>query len=252
MIFDGYKVGNNKIENLTIKYVAEYAISVRHSTGGCNVSGCEIGYVGGGYMNDDDRTTRLGNAIEFWCTGYDSVVSNNHIYQIYDAALTFQGNGNNVYRNLTFTRNLVEYCSMNFEFWAEESEDDKGVIQKAEISNIKFTDNILRFSGMGFGGRRAAKTGQAFVLAWHYSYDDGQINGFDITGNTFDCADTYFFHGVSALKHINISGNSYYQKSGCDFAFEKGKYNVVTDQNSLEAAVYSIDSGASTVKWLSK
>ena len=103
---------------------------------------------------------------------------------------------------------------------------------------------------MGFGGRRATKTGQAFVLAWHYAYDDGQINGFDITGNTFDCADTYFFYGINALKHINISDNSYYQKIGCDLAFEKGKYNVVTDQQSFENAVASIDSNALLVKWL--
>ena len=138
------------------------------------ISGCEFAWIGGAYNTSG---TRYGNAIQFWDSAENCSVEKNYIYQVYDAALTFQGNSEDVYINLSFKNNLVEYSSMNFEFWDSAN---------AKMTNIDFSNNIMRFAGYGFGGiQRDNYLNQAYILGWTRTYNEGNINNFNITPYIF-------------------------------------------------------------------
>lgn len=253
LLYAGNKTENVTVENLTLKYAAEFGISMFIVKGGFNITGCEIGWIGGGYTNNETETeTRYGNAIEFWCHAENCNVTDNYIYQVYDAAITFQGSADNTYKNLNISNNLIEYCSMNFEFWAKEPVKN-GVIDRAEIADIHFTNNILRFSGYGFGGKqRPNRSGQAFVLAWNYEYNDGQISNFNITENIFDCANSYFFYGKNVFDNINLTANTYYQLPGSEYFVIRNKYSKAENQEELERAISSVDNSATSIKFIKK
>ncbi len=231
------------IENLCLKYAAVAGIVMVNSTN-VKISGCEIGWCGGGY----NGTTRYGNAIELYQNASDCVVTDNYIYQIYDAAITFQG-GTSKYSNLTFSENLIEYCSMNFEFWSSGSLESGEVV----ISDIEFSNNILRFGGYGFGGRqRTNERDKALVLCWNYEYADGQIQNVDITGNIFDTANCNFFYATASLGMLNISGNEYYQQAGSYFEIVRGSKAYASDQDSFATAIAAVDQAATVVSWISE
>ena len=228
---------NVTIQNITLKYSTNHAMNFSFSEN-FTITGCEIAWIGGSYI--PDSTSRYGNAIQFWRYADNCTVENNYIYQIYDAAVTFQGSYDNIYTNLRFNNNLIEYCSMNFEFWA--SIDKSTPVFK----NIDFSSNILRFGGYGFGGlQREEKLNQAYILAWPYTYDSGSFEYFSITNNTFDIANSYYIYASSSTSSsIGINGNTYYRNvdSMHQFAYLSDTY--ATDLNKFIEAVRTFDSAA--------
>ena len=176
---------NIKFENLDIRYFALFGMNL-YFTENVSITNCEFGFIGGGYTGSGSR---YGNGIQLWRHANNTTVSNNYIYQVFDAAITFQGSTNNDYTNLTFKNNLIEYCSMNFEFWGSDDSDktDTSPDPDATMHNIAFENNIVRFGGYGFGGmQRKTQLNQAFVLAWNNKYESGQIKNFTIKNNIFD------------------------------------------------------------------
>lgn len=228
---------NITIENIAFKYAAVHGMNINNCSN-IKITGCEFGWIGGGYK---DGVARYGNAIQFWQAATDCQVTNNYIYQVYDAALTFQGDSAPAYTNLTYKNNLVEYTSMNFEFWGSET---------VTISDIDFSDNILRFAGYGFGGiQRSNKGNQAFILAWRRTYQEGNISNFNITNNIFDVANSYFFYATDCIDSLGISGNTYYQNGNSIYSITASKTVYATDLTSFETAIKEVDSEA-VVGWL--
>ena len=103
-------------ENLACLYGAA------HGIGGSNphhivVRDCDFGYIGGGDQMGGDRTVRFGNGVEFWHAAHDCLVERCRFWEIYDAAMTNQGNGGGEQCNLVYQNNLVWNCEYSFEYW---------------------------------------------------------------------------------------------------------------------------------------
>jgi len=247
--FSGSFKKNVTLQNIDVRHIAVHALRFV-SCNGFNITGCEIGWVGGGWFSIGGYI--LGNAIEFWDGIQNCTVANNYFYQVYDAAITFQGSsGNGVYENLSFTDNLIEYCSMNFEFW---DSSDMNSASDAVMSNISFTDNILRFSGYGFSGLQRKDTGnQAFILAWHYIYKAENIIDFNIKNNIFDVANSYFYYASQLGNMVTVSDNTYYQNGNSPY--NTVEYNTLgdviyaKDYESFESAIKTFDTNP-TVHWI--
>lgn len=151
--------GDVVIDNLCLMYSSSFAVSGNYNCHGVTVTNCEIGYIGGYARNG---TTRLGNAIQMWTGIQGLTVENNWIYQTFDTAITWQGNGGEgcEYSDISIKGNLMEYNHTDIEFW------DDG----ATLNGFTITDNIFRLTQMGWGART----------------NDGGIRGFDgaFYGNT--------------------------------------------------------------------
>ena len=237
-------------ENLCLKYPSTHAFSLNFGEN-ISIQNCEMSWIGGDWYGDEG--TRLGNAVEFWAIAKGNNVSNNYIYQVFDAAITFQGMSSNIYTDLTFENNLIEYCSMNFEFWAKDDTDitETSADPTAEFKNISVSKNIFRFGGLGYSGfQRNGKTDQSYILAWHNSFNDGQFKDFNITENIFDITNSYYFYGPDCLHHINIDNNSYYQKAGSENKSIRYHHFYSEDKDSFKTAITSIDKNPKSIKWI--
>lgn len=246
---------NIKIENLCFKYATFGPIDICLAEN-VHITNCELGWHGGRvYRKKGNEVVRYGNAIEFWYRGNEITVDNCWIYQIFDAAITFQGFYDNqpYFTNVRFQNNLIEYCSMNIEYWAGRGTDEF----PPHISDISFKGNIIRFGGYGWGGiQRCNKNGQGMILGWNYSYND--MNNFVITENILDCADCYMIHTrlPSMQAGLTAYGNTYFQKKSSgrhEFVqIVKGSDIIAQNQEDFEKAIYEFDCKPKLVKWLSE
>lgn len=243
------------VENLCFKYFCVGAFNFAESRD-ITVSNCVFGWSGGRIFDIDavrKIPSRYGNAIEFWHLAENVTVKSCYIYQQFDAALTFQGFGEETpcFKNIRFEENLIEYCSMNIEFWTRNGDD--GDI--AHISDILYKGNIVRFGGYGWAGKqRFNKENQALLLGWNYHYDD--LSSFVIQDNIFDCADSYMIYTLSPSNQegLKVTKNSYYQKvpSGIHKFTEiiKGTDYKATDEQRLKEAILTFDENPKIVKWI--
>ncbi len=204
---NGIKVGNFSdtiIDNLEISFFGRHAIAI-NNVANVTVTNCEISYIGGmvqKYDTDGHWGLRLGNGIQSYgaidnANGYTVkdgyVARNNYIYEIYDAGLTFQytaaeGKKNKVER-LTYDNNVVEYCSYNIEYWNGTNEaTNQELIKETYLGNIYFTNNILRYAGMGFTEVRPEHGYEALIKAWDGGSESWNRvkNEFIIENNIFD------------------------------------------------------------------
>jgi hypothetical protein len=201
----------------------------------------------------EGKPIRYGNAAEFWYQCRNITVSNCYVYQIYDAALTFQGFGDAgpIFENIKFSDNLIEYCSMNLEYWA----GAPGDLIQPHIEKIEYSGNIIRFCGYGFGGiQRIDKEDQALLLGWNRKYTD--ISDFLIKDNILDCSDGFYIYmfGPGTQKGIVLEGNSYYQKSPVSnhgyTDIIKGTKTKANNQSDFESAIRLFDSNPEIIKWV--
>ena len=243
-----YHENHISIRNLSLKYTGIHGMCLGDNSH-VSIRGCEISWIGGAIFNEESKV-RLGNGIQFWNQCRDVNISYCHIHQIFDAAFTFQGSYPEgvSYTDIVFEHNLIEYCSMNFEFWG--TDEDKG--ERVKIDAVRVKDNIFRFSGYGWGGLLRPDIGdQAFILGWGNTYLPGKVSRFSITDNCFDCADSNF---VWSPLVFAMDGNTYYQKavsgrnSHVEVLRDSGLY--ATDQSSFETGVLAFEQQPAKVRWL--
>lgn len=216
--------GNVTVDNLCIKYTGEHAIA---GGGGClrglRVTNCEIGWIGGSiqhYFGTDPNypeggrgtVTRYGNGIEIYggCDGY--TVENCYIYQVYDAAMTHQiSTGGGVFRlrNILYRHNLVERCVYSIEYFLEKDPADT----ESFMENCEISENMLRFSGYGWGQQRHNTHTPAHIKGWSY---ENTARNFRIRGNLFDRAAYRMIHLVAGDRESCpvMEGNTYVQQLG--------------------------------------
>ncbi len=246
-------INGMKIDNISFKYFTQGSFLF----GECNdisITNCMMGWQGGKIFEmRDGKPLRYGNAAEFWYQCRNINVTNCYVYQIFDAALTFQGFGDAgpIFENISFVDNLIEYCSMNLEYWAGNQEDT----MPPHIKNISYTGNIIRFCGYGWGGiQRFDKEDQALLLGWNRKYQD--VSEFLIADNILDCSNGYYIYmfGPKEQKGITLTGNSYYQKlptgnhNYTDIV--KGKYAKANNQKEFFDAIILFDDNPKSVKWI--
>ena len=182
---NGIAVGqfnNIVIDNLQISFFGAHGIGAG-TLANLTVTNCEISYVGGmnqSFNKEAFWALRYGNGVEIYGSienktnypvkdGY--VVRNNYIYEIYDAGMTFQytaaeGKYAKVER-AEFDNNVVEYCSYNIEYWNGTKEtSDEGVLNNTYINKVYFTNNILRYAGMGYTETRPEHGYEALIKSW--------------------------------------------------------------------------------------
>ena len=206
------------IENISFKYTGAHGISTGIGVYNICVQYCEFGWIGGSILAGT-TDTRYGNAIQFWGTCSDSVIDHNWIYQVYDTALTHQYKGtdqNMVAKEMTYSNNLIEYCTYSFEYFWKCVDSSGNVITPPTfyMEDISVTNNIMRFSGYGWGNQRPDLNAAAHIKSWDSSPDPAK--SFAISGNTFDTA-WFGLIKISAGDSSSLpvlSGNTYIQQSG--------------------------------------
>ncbi|MEE1315488.1 MAG: hypothetical protein UHS49_06990, partial [Faecalimonas sp.] len=243
-------VNDVRVDNLCLKYASKFGIDFGNNKE-IVVSNCEIAWIGGAIYRGD---IRYGNGVQFWYRADDVCVEHCLFYQIFDAAVTYQGFGTDkpIFRNIVFKDNLIENCSMNIECWAGTG-DGNG--PEPILRNIEVKENIVRFGAYGWGGLQRPDLGdQALFMAWDRHYKDNE--NLSITDNVFDCGDCSLIWSLPPEKQegLFVRGNSYYQRPYTG----RNPYTEVVrttdlhahDQASLERAVAYFDKEPKEVRWI--
>lgn len=110
-------------DGLAVRYGAAHGFG-GGSTKRITIRNCDVYWIGGGLQHwrkaegQPDRPVRFGNAIEFWGGAEDHLVERNRIWEVYDAALTNQGNGDDSNQiNIIYRNNVIWNSEYSFEFW---------------------------------------------------------------------------------------------------------------------------------------
>lgn len=221
-----------RIDNLCLKYGGAHGI-VAVDAKNISITNVEIAWIGGSHHIHNGQVVRYGNAIECW-DGIDGIrVENCYIYQIYDTGITFQGSSSPTMKNILYKANLIEYCTWSIEYWMSNP--------SAVITNVCFEDNILRFSGYGWGNQRPDKSDARHIKTWNYP---NKSDNFVIKNNYFDVAK----HGIfdlkasASMKYLpKMSNNVYAQYKGLD-AGQWGNATLVFDNRiRLEMISFGVE-----------
>lgn len=118
-IIDFSECNNITFDGLALRYGAAHGFG-GYNTKRITIRNCDISWIGGGHQftRADGTPVRYGNGIEFWNSAENHLIENNHLWQIYDAALTCQGNStNSIQRNIAWRNNLIRESEFSFEMW---------------------------------------------------------------------------------------------------------------------------------------
>ena len=233
------------VENLCLKYTGSHALAFSNGSRNITVTGCEIGYIGGSML---DEMVRYGNGIEFVDNADTITVTDNWVYQCYDAGITHQSSyaGGCKQNAIRFCDNLVEYCVYNIEYYVSQ--------ENGRITDTAYRNNVLRFAGYGFGieNRIGSSTRYAANIC-NYSRRMPS-SGFSVTGNMLDSP----LYSQLTIGSPNVSGfgptvtgNSYIQKN-TDVALllgEDGSKTLLTADSAeaLRKAVAMVDTQPAAV-----
>lgn len=214
---------NVHIDNLAVMYGGCHGVGAG-TVDGLTVTNCEIGWIGGAiqfYFGDGDRkgdVVRYGNGIEIYggCDGF--LVDHNYIYQCYDAGVTHQlssgGDRDCFQKNVTYSNNLIEYCTYNYEYFLG---NPSGANCIRYQKNIKVVDNIMRYAGFGFGEQRPSSDTYfpaAHIKGWnHANYLE---KDYVVEGNIFDRARDMVIHCCAIQQRYlpAFNNNIYIQYNG--------------------------------------
>lgn len=144
-VFDG---GGNDItiDNVHVKHTGTHGIGLG-GVKNLNVTNCEFSWLGGSLLgNHGETTTQFGNAVEVYGNLEGYYVKNNWMYQIYDTAVTHQGNDLRM-NGIEYSGNLMEYVHWGIECWIKPTGDNKTTSLKNYLSQY----NVLRMGGYGWG-----------------------------------------------------------------------------------------------------
>ncbi|MBR6509622.1 MAG: hypothetical protein IKT38_03350 [Clostridia bacterium] len=242
------------IDNLCLKYTGTFGIYMYNGSNTV-ISNCEIGFIGGAIQSGN---LRYGNGIQSWNGAENQVVKNNWIYQVYDAGVTWQGDYSylpeygDVYKNITYERNLIEYCTYSFEWW--HANNGATYDSPATVENFKCINNICRFAGYGFGAQRP-DVGGSHIKGFQHQFPNAKGNV--ISGNIFDLSlDAMVDWRIQGAKYNgewDVKDNEWYKaptKLSTIFIYD-GSWLSGTSQSALENAVSKFDKKPAKVEWIS-
>lgn len=166
-------------DGLAVRYGAA------HGFGGCNtknitIRNCDVYWIGGGlqFFNASGYPVRYGNGIEFWNSAENNLVENNRIWEIYDAALTNQGNGSgedvSQQVNIIYRNNTIWNAEYSFEYW------NRPV--SAVTQNILFEHNTCVDAGYGWAHDQRPDKNGAHLMFYHNS---AETSDFVVRNNIF-------------------------------------------------------------------
>lgn len=169
-------------EGLWLRYGAAHGIggsNVQHIT----ILNCDISWIGGStnYIDNEGRSVRYGNGIEFWSGAEDVLVENCRVWECWDAGLTNQSNvPDAVQRNIVFRGNEVWNCEYSYEYWQQ---GDRAVTE-----NVCFENNVCRDAGKGWGHVQRWNPNAAHLMFYDTT---AKTNSFVIRSNRFENTENY-------------------------------------------------------------
>ena len=190
--------------------------SVNHAT----VRNCEFHEFGGSELTTHFRPgVRYGNGVECWTDSSDVLVENCKFSNIYDVALTMQGN--NVTKgwvNMTFRNNVIWNCQQGFEIWSE------GKLENTGFQNCVFENNVCMDSGFSWGHEvRANKQCSSHLLLYQLECPLCDVT---VRNNTFYNARVSPIVKSGGPKEMprdyKISGNLFLIKPNQELIYRKG------------------------------
>jgi hypothetical protein len=210
------RVGANDvtIDNLCIKYTGAHGVS----SGGVKnlvVTNCEFGFIGGSWFRTD-TLSRYGNAVEIYGAVDGYVVDNCYIYHCYDAGVTHQLTQSPekecIMADIHYTNNVITYTSYPVEYFI--NEPNAGVTHA--YLGLEISDNIIRYTGYGFGDQRPDKTAAAGIKSWNtYNAADNYV----MNNNIFDRSKYNLIQlgAFAAAWMPSMDGNIYIIEEGGEF-----------------------------------
>lgn len=207
-------------EGLALKYGAAHGIGGGNTAFG-TVRDCEFGFIGGASQYGGSRTVRYGNGVEFWGNAHDHLVERCRFYEIYDAALTNQNQGQRAQQyNITYRYNVIANSEYSFEYWNRPAD--------SRTWNIRFENNTCLHAGGGWGhAQRPDPSGH------HLSFHDSPAAAENIVirNNIFYEAKTNGFYAPSwpraSLAALKMDRNCWYQPAGTMIRLKEGNYPMV-------------------------
>lgn len=242
------KVNHVVFSNLDVRYAGAHAFG-----GGNNsfitIRDCDISWIGGGHQftRPDGVQVRFGNGVEFWGNAHDNLIEGCRIWEVYDAALTNQGQGRKQQRqqNITYRNNLIWNCEYSYEYW----HGGEATI----VDNISVVNNVCLNAGYGWGhsqrpdpnGRHLmfyetkAKTTNIRITNNIFAYAADSIwridsrRGQERTAEDSDTSQATGEEGVAWAKTINMDHNIWFQQPGRPLVIWQTE--VITDFDTYRA-----------------
>ena len=283
-IFNVTNVSDVTIDNLRFKYTGFMGINMRDADNSV-ITNCEIGFVGGCIQSG---TLRYGNGIQMWNEVDGHRIENCWVYQVYDAAISWQGdntyvqgfstskhdmqwwrdngrNSNVQYKNITYKNNLIEYSTYSIEFWHGADTYYSGNTWKevspskwsVRIENFWVINNVCRLAGYGWGRQRPDHMGN-HICVWRRPLTN--VQNCKIVDNIFDMSDSYIvywqFSGGESAKAKGadkwlITDNIYYQgKNKYNQGMNYPSMNYASTQEQLLSQIKVFDDNP-TLYWIS-
>ncbi len=229
------------VDNLSVMYGGAHGVG-SVDTRNLKVTNCVFGWIGGSvqfYNKGGKRPVRYGNGVEIYGSVDGYIIDHCWVYQIYDAGITHQvsnGCGPTYMRHVSYTNNLIDYCSYSIEYFLGTPDPDKITEDTPhEMEDILFKGNILRFSGYGWGQQRPDKTNPAHIKGWDHL---NRLKGdFIIEDNTIAFGRCMMLHiGVDEEKWMPVfTGNTFLQYSGSNFGRLGQNPTAMTEYNAETA-----------------
>ena len=198
-----------------------------HGFGGWKAKHCvyrnlDISWIGGSdqaRQGGDGPRVRFGNGIEFWSDAEDCLVENCRLWEIYDAALTNQGTGVNVERNIVYRGNTIWNCEYSFEYW------NRGPESLTE--DIVFENNVCVDAGFGWGHAQRPDPNGRHVMIYN---NEAKTKNMVIRNNIFYRATESLVRIDSDFRDgLSMEGNVYWQPDGEMVFFWLTKNRYYTD-----------------------
>jgi len=183
-----------------------------HGIGGARTQGitvrrCDVAWIGGALhkYREDGQPVRYGNGIEFWSDARDHLVEDCRLWEIYDAALTTQGDGTNRQENIVFRNNVVWKAEYSFEFW------NRGPASLTR--NIRFEHNTCVDAGFSWGHAQRPDPNGRHLMFFN---NPSQTEGIVIRSNIFVRATDSLvrLHGRDWTRALSMDGNVWWQPEG--------------------------------------
>ena len=215
------------IQNLDIRYAGSMAVSLISDVEGITVENCDISYIGGSYLSG---TLRAGNGIQAWNGGTDIAVRYCTFDQIYDAAMSPQGEGTYTFKRARFYYNVVKRSAYSFEFWINDA---------TSSADSVFFENNTCIDG---GGWSAPQRKDGNVAAHIKCYgSSGTLSNIFFRNNIFyrsvtSCLyfDTYWTDAMRAA--VTIDYNCFYQPAGTMIKWKYGSNYSMSQFTAYQSA----------------
>jgi len=211
-----------RVEDLAFMYTGSHGINgapVEH----LRVRGCTFGWIGGSLLGmwpdgqGGKKPVRYGNGIEFWTSplSRDIRLENNFFYEVYDTAMTNQGNLPGVLEGMVICSNRTVRCEQSYEVWFSHT--------NYHVKSIEVFGNRFEDAGYGWSHAQRPDKNATHFLAYGFAcradnilYHDNHL------GRTKQSM--FWWFCWPAVNHIKLDRNTYVQP-GVDVTSWRGLFH---------------------------